>query len=211
MSAASSKSPGCVSRRRRSRTRATRRCPCCCRSSCWPPRRSISASTPNGPRASPARRQEPARRAAMTAALSPESLVLLAVLVPFVGALIIPLFHSRPNLRETVTLVTAGALCLIVFGLLGPVLDGARPEAARHRRRAGPRACLQGRAARACCSRSSPPRCGSSTRSTRSATCAPTRSRARPASMSASPSRSAARSASPSPRTCSRCSCSTRR
>ena len=36
-------------------------------------------------------------------------------------------------------------------------------------------------------------------------------SRGRPDSMSASPSRSAARSASPSPRTCSRCSCSTRR
>ena len=34
-----------------------------------------------------------------------------------------------PNLREAVTLVTAGALCLAVFALLGPVLGGARPEA----------------------------------------------------------------------------------
>ena len=55
--------------------------------------------------------------------------MLLAVLVPFVGALIIPLFHKLPNLRETVTLVTAAALCVAVVGLLAPVLDGGRPEA----------------------------------------------------------------------------------
>ena len=66
----------------------------------------------------------------MTAALSTESLVLLAVLTPFVGALIIPLFHKLPNLRETVTLVTAVLLCATVIRLLGPVLDGARPELA---------------------------------------------------------------------------------
>ena len=60
---------------------------------------------------------------------SPETLILLAVLAPFAGALIIPLFHSRPNLRETVTLVTAGVLCVTVFGLLTPVLGGARPQA----------------------------------------------------------------------------------
>lgn len=65
----------------------------------------------------------------MTAVPSPESLVLLALLTPFVGALIIPLFHKLPNLRETVTLVTAGTLCLAVFCLFGPVLGGARPEA----------------------------------------------------------------------------------
>ena len=65
----------------------------------------------------------------MTAVPSPESLVLLALLTPFVGALIIPLFRKLPNLRETVTLVTAGTLCLAVFCLFGPVLDGARPEA----------------------------------------------------------------------------------
>jgi multicomponent Na+:H+ antiporter subunit D len=60
---------------------------------------------------------------------SPERLVLFAVFVPFLGALVIPLFHRFPNLREAVTLLTAGLLCLIAFGLLGPVLDGARPEA----------------------------------------------------------------------------------
>ena len=59
---------------------------------------------------------------------SPDSLVLLAVLIPFAGALIIPLFHAVPNLRETVTLVTAGSLFVVVTSLLGPVLDGARPQ-----------------------------------------------------------------------------------
>jgi len=65
----------------------------------------------------------------MMAVPSPENLVLLAVLAPFVGALFIPLFGKLPNLRETVTLVTAGTLCLVVFSLLGPLLDGVRPEA----------------------------------------------------------------------------------
>ncbi|MDP1583680.1 MAG: monovalent cation/H+ antiporter subunit D family protein [Bradyrhizobium sp.] len=64
----------------------------------------------------------------MMASLSTEGLVAAAVLTPFVGALLIPLFRSSPNLRETVTLVTAGTLCLVTFSLLGPVLDGARPE-----------------------------------------------------------------------------------
>lgn len=65
----------------------------------------------------------------MTGALPAGGLVVLAVLTPFVGALLIPLFRGTPNLRETVTLVTAGALCAVTFSLLGPVLDGARPEA----------------------------------------------------------------------------------
>ena len=60
--------------------------------------------------------------------LSPETLILIALLAPFAGALIIPLFNSRPNVRETVTLVTAGVLWLAVVGLLSPVLGGARPQ-----------------------------------------------------------------------------------
>ena len=64
----------------------------------------------------------------MTAALSSETILVLALLTPFAGALILPLFHQRPNLRETVTLMTAAVLGLIVLGLLGPVLNGARPE-----------------------------------------------------------------------------------
>jgi multicomponent Na+:H+ antiporter subunit D len=61
--------------------------------------------------------------------LSPDRLILLALLVPFVGALIIPLFRSWPNLRETVTLATAALLAFLVLALLGPVSDGARPVA----------------------------------------------------------------------------------
>ncbi len=62
-------------------------------------------------------------------ALTPEQLVLAALIVPLVGAALIPLFHRYPNLRETVTLVTAALLAIIVWSLLGPVLAGERPEA----------------------------------------------------------------------------------
>src|SRR6188508_1232504 len=64
----------------------------------------------------------------MIAGFSPDTLVLAAVIVPIVGALVIPLFHAHPNLRESGTLVTASLLCLIVITLLGPVLGGGRPE-----------------------------------------------------------------------------------
>lgn len=64
----------------------------------------------------------------MTALGAPDSLVLIAVLVPFIGALLIPLFGKYPNRREAVTLVTAIALLATVIGLLAPVLGGARPE-----------------------------------------------------------------------------------
>ena len=57
-----------------------------------------------------------------------ERLVMLALIVPFAGALVIPLFGRRPNLRETMTLVAAGVLCAIVWSLLAPVMAGARPE-----------------------------------------------------------------------------------
>ena len=60
---------------------------------------------------------------------SPEALVLAAIVIPFIGAVLIPVFREAPNRRETVTLATAGALFLTVLGLLGPVLAGARPEA----------------------------------------------------------------------------------
>jgi multicomponent Na+:H+ antiporter subunit D len=63
----------------------------------------------------------------MSALVSPENLIVIAVVVPFVGALLIPLFHERPNLRETVTLATAALLFLAVVSLLAPVLAGARP------------------------------------------------------------------------------------
>jgi multicomponent Na+:H+ antiporter subunit D len=60
---------------------------------------------------------------------SPEALVLAAVVIPFIGALLIPAFHRMPNRREAITIATAGLLLLTVLALLAPVLGGARPEA----------------------------------------------------------------------------------
>jgi multicomponent Na+:H+ antiporter subunit D len=62
-------------------------------------------------------------------ALTPDQLVLAALVIPFVGAALIPVFHRLPNLRETVTLATAALLFVAVASLLQPVLVGARPEA----------------------------------------------------------------------------------
>jgi multicomponent Na+:H+ antiporter subunit D len=59
----------------------------------------------------------------------PETLVLLALTIPLAGALVIPLFHRAPNIRETVTLVTAAALALTTWSLLPHVLAGVRTEA----------------------------------------------------------------------------------
>jgi multicomponent Na+:H+ antiporter subunit D len=57
----------------------------------------------------------------------PQTALLAALLIPLVGALLIALGGRWPNLRETVTLVTALVLFGCVLSLLGPVLDGARP------------------------------------------------------------------------------------
>lgn len=64
----------------------------------------------------------------MTLPLNPEHYILLALLIPFVAALLIPLFHNSPNLREGVTLLAAGLLFLTVMGLLQLVLAGTKPQ-----------------------------------------------------------------------------------
>lgn len=51
-----------------------------------------------------------------------------AVAVPLAGALLIAATGSRPNLRETVTLVTAAALLAVVASIAPEVLAGGRPE-----------------------------------------------------------------------------------
>jgi multicomponent Na+:H+ antiporter subunit D len=61
--------------------------------------------------------------------MSPATLVTLAPVIPLVGALLIWLSGRRPNLRETITLVTAGAAFACVIALLPGVMAGARPEA----------------------------------------------------------------------------------
>lgn len=53
----------------------------------------------------------------------------LAIAVPVAGALLIALFSRWPNLRETVTLATAGVLLAVVAGITPDVLAGARPSA----------------------------------------------------------------------------------
>ena len=60
--------------------------------------------------------------------MTPADAILIAVLLPLVGAVLIALTGAMPNLRETVTLVTAALLLADVLTLVPAVLDGARPS-----------------------------------------------------------------------------------
>lgn len=55
--------------------------------------------------------------------------ILLAIAVPLAGAVLIAAAHRTPNLREGVTLATAGVLFLLVLSLAPRVLAGERPAA----------------------------------------------------------------------------------
>ncbi|NNJ65352.1 MAG: monovalent cation/H+ antiporter subunit D family protein, partial [Xanthomonadales bacterium] len=60
--------------------------------------------------------------------MNPETLILAALGVPLTGALLIGLAgRVNDNLRETVTLATAGLLIACVWGLLPAVYGGERP------------------------------------------------------------------------------------
>jgi len=59
--------------------------------------------------------------------MSGDSLIALALLLPTITAILIPLFSARPNVREGTTLVGAVALFATVLQLLPVVLDGGRP------------------------------------------------------------------------------------
>ena len=59
--------------------------------------------------------------------MTPEDLILAALVVPAATALLLPLFAGRPNLREGVTLVGTILLFLAVLSLLPSVLAGGRP------------------------------------------------------------------------------------
>ncbi len=55
--------------------------------------------------------------------------ILAALLVPLIGAIGVALVGSkRPNLRETVTFITAAVLLVVVWTLLPGLLAGERPE-----------------------------------------------------------------------------------
>jgi multicomponent Na+:H+ antiporter subunit D len=60
--------------------------------------------------------------------MTASTLIALAILLPLAGAVLIGLTGRWPNLRETVTLVTAGALALCVWTLLPEVAAGGRPS-----------------------------------------------------------------------------------
>lgn len=55
----------------------------------------------------------------------PTTRLLLALIIPLVGAVLIGLSHRRPNQREAATLITTVLLALDVFSLLPEVLAGA--------------------------------------------------------------------------------------
>ncbi|HMB76800.1 MAG TPA: monovalent cation/H+ antiporter subunit D family protein [Kiloniellaceae bacterium] len=55
--------------------------------------------------------------------------LVLAIVIPLVGALFIAANDARPNLREGVTLATAGVLFCVVLWVLQQYLSGDRPEA----------------------------------------------------------------------------------
>ena len=57
-----------------------------------------------------------------------ETAIILAVVAPFVAALLIPLAGARPNLRETVTLVCAALLFYLVTVIYPTVAAGGVPE-----------------------------------------------------------------------------------
>jgi multicomponent Na+:H+ antiporter subunit D len=61
--------------------------------------------------------------------LTSETLILLALCLPALGAVGIAAAGRIPNLREAVTLTTAGANFVVVMTLLDRVLDGERPTA----------------------------------------------------------------------------------
>lgn len=61
--------------------------------------------------------------------MSSEDLVLIAISLPLLGAVGIAISGQRyPNLRETLTLVTAVSLAVVVWALLPEVLAGERPS-----------------------------------------------------------------------------------
>ncbi len=59
-----------------------------------------------------------------------EYLVILALVIPFTAAALIPLFSRWPNVREAVTLIAAVLLLTDVLALLSHVLEGGMPETA---------------------------------------------------------------------------------
>jgi multicomponent Na+:H+ antiporter subunit D len=62
--------------------------------------------------------------------MSALALLIAGLVIPFVGAVLIAITGRAPNLRETVTLATAGLLFLTVTSITPHVLAGGRPQLA---------------------------------------------------------------------------------
>ncbi|HIC30057.1 MAG TPA: monovalent cation/H+ antiporter subunit D family protein, partial [Rhodospirillales bacterium] len=60
--------------------------------------------------------------------MSPEQTILLSILVPFLGAALIPLTWANPNIRETITLITGAILFYLVSSIYPVVAGGAQPS-----------------------------------------------------------------------------------
>ncbi len=58
--------------------------------------------------------------------MSAEQTVLLSILVPFLGSALIALTGAKPNLRDTVTLITAAVLFYLVSSLYPAIAGGAQ-------------------------------------------------------------------------------------
>lgn len=56
-----------------------------------------------------------------------EQLMLAGMLIPAIAALLIPVFHRAPNLREAVTLIAAALVAIAAWQLYPLVLAGGRP------------------------------------------------------------------------------------
>ncbi|MCT8971253.1 proton-conducting transporter membrane subunit [Microbaculum marinisediminis] len=59
--------------------------------------------------------------------MSGSTLILLALAIPAAAALLIPLFHRLPNVREAVTLLAAGLLVVVVYSIVPLVFAGEVP------------------------------------------------------------------------------------
>ena len=60
--------------------------------------------------------------------MNPETTILWALAAPSIGAVLIAFAGRNPNLRESITLVTAVTLFALVASLFPAVLEGARPS-----------------------------------------------------------------------------------
>lgn len=56
------------------------------------------------------------------------ALLALSLIIPLVGAFLLPFFSRRPNIRETVSLVTAFSLFIIILQLVDIFFAGGRPR-----------------------------------------------------------------------------------